>query len=90
MTRPELAAASDDLAAAADLVDDTNHADRLENLADQLERLSAAETGPDHGRLARIQSAMHDVREAVDDDAVTRIREAHEAINEYREGLEGV
>jgi hypothetical protein len=90
MTRHELAAASDELAGAADLETGTDRADRLEDLADQLERLSTADSGPDHGRLARIQSAMHDLREEVDGETVARIRNAHEAIDEYREGLEGV
>jgi hypothetical protein len=90
MTRQELAAGGEALVAAAELVEGADHTDRLTELASQLERLSEAETGPDHGRLARIQSAMHDLREAVDDDAAARIREAHEAVDDYREGLEGV
>lgn len=90
MTRQELATAGDELAAAAEHTASTDHADRLAELAEQLERLTEAEPGPDHGRLARIQSAMHDVGEGVDDDAAARIEAAHEAINSYREELEGV
>jgi hypothetical protein len=90
MTRQELATASDELAAAAELVENTDHAARLEDLAGQLERLVEADTGPDHGRLARIQSAMHDVREGVGEGAADRIRAAHGAIDDYREELEGV
>jgi hypothetical protein len=90
MTRQELATAGDELATAADLAGATAEADRLGDLADQLRRLADAERGPDHGRLARIQSAMHDVRETVDADAADRIAAAHDAIDAYRETLEGV
>lgn len=90
MTRQELATASEELAAAADVTVSSDDANRLEDLANQLGKIAEADTGPDHGRLARIQAAMHDLREAVGDDAEARIRTAHEAINEYREGLEGV
>lgn len=90
MTRQDLTAAGDELAAAADLAAETEQGDRLEDLADQLHKLAEADTGPDHGRLARIQSAMHDLREAVDTDAASRIRQAHDSIDDYRETLEGV
>lgn len=90
MTRQTLAGAADELAAAADLAAGTDHGERLEDLADQLRRLAEAETGPDHGRLARIQAGMHDVRESVEDDVAARIRAAHESVDDYREGLEGV
>ena len=90
MMRQPLAAAGNDLSAAADIATSTDAGDRLNDLADQLGQLAEAETGPDHGRLARIQSAMHDLRETVDDEAASRIQAAHEAINYYREDLEGV
>ena len=52
--------------------------------------LAEAEQGPDHGRLARIQAAMHDLEGDAGDEALTAIEAANDAINDYREGLEGV
>ena len=89
MTREALATASELLADAAQSVDGDD-AERLSELADQLDHLSTAEEGPDHGRLARIQNALHDLEESVGDDAAETIAEAHEHVKEYRSGVEGV
>ena len=89
MTREALATASDLLASAAQSTEGDD-GDRLSELADQLDHLSTADEGPDHGRLARIQNALHDLEESADDDAAETIAEAHEHVKEYRSGVEGV
>ncbi|GGN93625.1 MULTISPECIES: DUF7553 family protein [Haloarcula] len=90
MTREELATASDLLESAADDTASDDASERLGDLADQLDRLSTADQGPDHGRLARIQSALNDVSSGDGEDVADTIDEADDAINEYRSGLEGV
>ncbi|MBX0323916.1 hypothetical protein EGH21_12835 [Halomicroarcula sp. F13] len=90
MTREELATASDLLESAADDTANDDASERLGDLADQLDRLSTADQGPDHGRLARIQSALNDVATGDGEDVADTIDEADDAINEYRSDLEGV
>lgn len=89
MTREALATAGELLADAAASADDDD-SERLSDLADQLDGLSTADEGPDHGRLARIQNALHDLEDSVGDDAAATIAEAHEHVKEYRSGVEGV
>ena len=89
MTRENLSKASDILGRAAEDADG-EAADRLREQARQLASLAEAERGPDHGRLARHQSVLHEVQEEVDDDVAERIGEANAAINAHRETLEGV
>jgi hypothetical protein len=89
MTREELSKASEALErAAADA--DGEAAAALQEQADQLASLAEADRGPDHGRLARHQSKLRDVRGTVDDDVGARIDEANDLINAHRETLEGV
>ena len=87
MVRENLADASD-LLASVETTGDA--AERLDGLAEQLETLATAERGPDHGRLARLQTALGEVKEQVDDDAAATIDEALEAIVAYRETVDGV
>lgn len=89
MTRTELATAADMVEDAA-VAADGEPAERLDDLAGQLDSLAEAERGPDHGRLARIQSGLHDVEPAVGDEAAACIRDALDEIDAYRETLEGV
>lgn len=87
MTRDELARASGLL----ESVDASGEADdRLTDLADQLDRLSTAERGPDHGRLARIQTALNEIKADVDEEGSEIIDEALAEILAYRETVEGV
>lgn len=89
MTREELAEAGEVLeAAAGDAEGDA--AETLREQARQLSSLAEAERGPDHGRLARHQAALRDVREQVDDDVAARIDEANDLVNAHRSTLEGV
>lgn len=87
MVREELAEASDLLAS----IDASGEAaDRLEDIAGQLDHLSTADRGPDHGRLARIQTALDEIQAEVDDEGATAVHEALESIVAYRETVEGV
>jgi hypothetical protein len=90
MTRDELATASDLLESAADDTENDDARDRLTSLADQLERLATADRGPDHGRLARIQSALADLEAGDGADVAATLEDADDQLNEYRSDLEGV
>jgi hypothetical protein len=90
MTRTELAAASDLLATAAGEADDPDAVETLRELSDQLDRLAAGDRGPDHGRLARIESQLDDVRTAEGDDVGAAIGNALDELHAYRETIEGV
>jgi hypothetical protein len=74
MTRTDLATAGDLLESAADATRDETVADRA----------------PDHGRLARIELALDDVTDGLDDDPATEVDEAHEHVIAFRETVEGV
>jgi len=82
----QLATASDRVASAAERADN----DRLHDLAEQLDSLAQGERHVDHGRLARIQSALDEVQADASDDVAATIEEALDAIDAYRETLEGV
>ncbi|WP_254271981.1 DUF7553 family protein [Haloarcula marina] len=90
MTRETLATASDHLESAAEDTANDDASERLTELAEQLDRLSTADRGPDHGRLARIQSALNDLSGGDGEDVAEAIDDANDAINEYRSTLEGV
>lgn len=90
MSRGELERAGDLLESAAESATDGDAAGRLGDLADQLARLADADHGPDHGRLARIQSGLDEVQAAVGDEAAVRIEEALDEIRAFRETVEGV
>ena len=90
MTRANLASASDRLEAAADRTDDEDAAERLRDLAGQLDTLAERERGPDHGRLARIENALGDLQEQAGEDAAAEIEAGHDAVIAFRETVEGV
>jgi len=90
MTRENLATASDRLESAADAATDEDAAERLRDLADQLDSLAERERGPDHGRLARIENALGDLQETVGDEAAAEIEAAHDSVIAFRETVEGV
>lgn len=87
MAHDQLQRASDELRAAADLADGEER-DRLERQADQFETL--AETGADHGRLARHENALREIRAATGEDVGEHVAAAMEEISAYRETIEGV
>ena len=90
MTRENLAAASDRLEAAAAATTDDEAAERLRDLAGQLETLAERDRAPDHGRLARIENALGDLAGTVDADAKAEIDAAHDAVVAFRETIDGV
>ncbi|MFC7140071.1 hypothetical protein ACFQMA_09520 [Halosimplex aquaticum] len=87
MTRENLATASDTLESAADATEDDDAAERLDSLADQLDALATRDRDPDHGRLARIENALHDLE---DTDVADQVTDAHESVVAFRETVEGV
>lgn len=90
MTRDNLATASDLLATAAEETDDADATERLNSLSDQLDTLAERERGPDHGRLARIESGLDEVQTDASDDVAATIEEALDSIRAFRETIEGV
>ena len=90
MPREELSTASERLDAAAANTADDAAAERLSELSGQLSKLATADRGPDHGRLARIQSALNDLETGDATDVADSIDAADDAINDYRSDLEGV
>ena len=90
MSRDQLHSASDHLADAADRVNDDAAAERLRDLAAQLDSLAESNRGPDHGRMARIQNALADLQEDVAGDVATTIEAANDDVAAYRETVEGV
>jgi len=89
MTRDELATASDLLESAAESASGDT-AERLTDIAGQIERLATADRGPDHGRLARWQNALDEAKDDVDDATEATIDEALEQIVAYRSSVDGV
>jgi hypothetical protein len=89
MTRDALAEASTHLRDAADAATG-DHRDRLSEQADQLARLADADRGPDHGRLARHEHVLTDVKSDADDAVVEHVDAALDAMREYRSTVEGV
>lgn len=90
MPREELSTAGERLETAASNTADDAAAERLSDLSKQLSNLSTTDRGPDHGRLARIQSALNDLKTGDAEDVTDSIEAANDAINEYRSDLEGV
>lgn len=89
MGRDTLAEAAEALERAADAAGG-EAAERLRRQADQLASLAEADRGPDHGRLARHQEAIREVKAGADEETVALIDEAYSLINDYRSTLEGV
>lgn len=90
MTRDELKRASEHLESAAKKSNDDGRIERLETIAGQLADLADAEHGPDHGRLARFENALLEIKEDASDEVVDEVTAAHEELKEYRSGVEGV
>jgi len=87
MALERLQRASEELTAAAELADGDER-DRLERQAEQFADLG--ETGADHGRLARHENALREIKDASSDEVGERIDTAMEAITAYRETIDGV
>jgi hypothetical protein len=90
MAREELQNASAALREAAADATDAEVEERLYDQSKQLADLAAAERGPDHGRLARHENALHELIDATEGDAQANVEVALESVQEYRSGVEGV
>lgn len=90
MAREELRRAREHLRSAATESEDADRRERMETIANQLDRLSEADHGPDHGRLARFENALLEITEDAPDAVVEDVTAAHEQLKEYRAGVEGV
>lgn len=89
MSRPDLEAASErlrDAAAAAG----PELAEALTDQAETVASLAAAENGPDHGRLARLEHTLRSLQADASGDVPDHVEAALEKIKSYRETVEGV
>lgn len=89
MAHTELIAASDALKAAADHAS-SDRSTQLTETAETLTTLAEREPGPDHGRLARLEYTLRELKESADEEVVDRIEAAVDHIKEYRKTVEGV
>ena len=90
MTREELARAGEHFERAADAAGEDEAAGTMRDLADQLERLADRDQDPDHGRLARIQNHANDVKAGAEGETVEAIDAGSDAVDAFRETIEGV
>ena len=90
MTREQLRTASDHLRQASEAATDDELVERLHDQSNQFARLATADSGPDHGRLARHLNALSEMREQGGNDVKEHIDAAEAAITAYRETVEGV
>ena len=90
MSDDELRTASEELRQASAAATDEDAQRRLYELSDQFATLASADSGPDHGRLARHLNALNELREGADEDVTTHIDAAEAAITAYRETVDGV
>lgn len=90
MGSDHLDAASDELRNAAVATTNDDHEQRLYDHSEQLAKLAAADSGPDHGRLARITHALDELASDVGADAGEHVAAAKEHVEAYRETVEGV
>lgn len=88
MRLEKLRGASDVLREAGESIEGSG-AERLREQADQLSMLAERDQPPDHGRIARHQQKLKDIKEAEPATAAA-IDEANTLLNDYRETVEGV
>lgn len=88
MTHQELLDAAEVLRDAVAVAPDDGLADRLRDQADQLETLAGRD--PDHGRMARHESKLHDVADDGGAEVGDAVEEALSLVHQYRETVEGV
>lgn len=90
MTSEEIREASEVLDQAAERTDDEDLRERLTEQADQLAALAERDRGPDHGRVARHQGSLRDIKADAGGALDEPIDEANDLLNAYRETVEGV
>lgn len=79
-----------DLVTAAASAANGDAAERLENLADEIQKAADRSHGPDHGRLARLLTALEEVKPQVDEETADTIEAARDHLTEFRKTVEGV
>ena len=87
--REELSDASDALRTATE----TTAGETRERLFEQAEALAdaaTADTGPDHGKLARHLHVLREIEAEVDETAADQVERARDLLSSYREGVDGV
>lgn len=90
MSREKLREASDLLREAGELTDDEDLQQRIHNQSNQLAKLVDADNDPDHGQLARHMNALAEIADAIGDEGEQTVRDARDAVGEFRETVEGV
>lgn len=90
MPDDRLRTASEKLRQASAAAADEEAQRRLYKLSDQFATLASADSGPDHGRLARHLNALNELRDGANEDVTALIDAAEEAITAYRETVDGV
>ncbi|WP_373190195.1 hypothetical protein [Halolamina sp.] len=86
----QLQTASEELRMASEAATDDKLVERLHDQSNQFARLATADSGPDHGRLARHLNALGEMREQGGADVVEHIDTAEAAITAYRETVDGI
>ncbi|WP_277554706.1 DUF7553 family protein [Halobaculum limi] len=89
MTRQLLVDASEHLRRAADAAD-TDSAERFDRVADELRTAADADSGPDHGWMAKRIHTIRDAASDADDAVQGHADAAVECISEYRKDVPGV
>lgn len=90
MTRQELATAAETLKKASDRATEADVKSGLDEQAAQMARLSDADRGPDHGRLARHERMLSNLADQTDQETAELISDALADIRDYRSTIEGV
>ena len=90
MSRDELTRAADLLHEASAEMEDEPLAERTSGVADQLERFTNADSGPDHGRIARMENTLREIAADADGDTERTVEDAHEHLSAYRSTVQGV
>ncbi|PSQ17097.1 hypothetical protein BRD00_08695 [Halobacteriales archaeon QS_8_69_26] len=88
MTHESLVRAAESIRAAADAATGERIVGRLHEQADAIEGL--ADRNPDHGRMARHESKLHDLADGEGAAVADNVNEALSHIHAYRETVEGV
>lgn len=89
MPRDELITASDALGKAADHAS-SDRSTQLAAVSETMATLAEREPGPDHGRLARIEYTLRELKESADEDVADKVDDALSHIKEYRKTVQGV
>jgi hypothetical protein len=90
MVRKPLQQASEILDGASETTDNQSVAERLSDQAEQFREHATADRGPDHGRLARHENALHEIIDDAEETVANEIDRAMGKIREYRETVDGV